>query len=95
MERHIRTLWGPQLLQLANLREDESNFQVSVHFVQSKAYLRELQFIFPNLNYFNEEASVIVTMQRALVDLSGIGEAIEKEKDRLLENVILDNCLKI
>jgi hypothetical protein len=60
--------------------------QVSAHTIESIPFLRECQFIFPDVDVNNIIA--LPTMQHAMVDLVSFGEAVENEKDRLLEAVI-------
>jgi hypothetical protein len=57
--------------------------QVSAHAVNSKSFLREVQFVFPSLSS-TANLICIPTMQHANQDLVKIGDEIEEEKDRLL-----------
>lgn len=59
-------------------------FEVSVHLCPP-AFERELTHIFPDKNCENMVA--VPTMQHALCDLVNIGEDVEYEKDRLLNEV--------
>ena len=72
------------------LKEDQS-IQISVHQVGSQSFINEVSCVFPGLNslkeYNSENLLVIPTMQKALMDLVQIGEDVEREKDRLLQNV--------
>ena len=61
--------------------------EVSAHTV-SRAYMNELKFVFPSVELDN--VIVIPTMQCSQEDLVRIGDAVENEKDRLLERV--SNC---
>jgi hypothetical protein len=70
---------------------ENNDFQFSVHLC-TKAVLRQLQHIFPDLlNSESIEPTIyaIPTLQHSKHDLVNIGEEIEQEKDRLLESVSL------
>jgi hypothetical protein len=69
---------------------ENNDFQFSVHLC-SKAVMRQLQHVFPDLHLFDSETVDLVyaipTLQHSKYDLVNIGEEIEQEKDTLLENV--------
>jgi hypothetical protein len=58
--------------------------EMSAHTV-TKSYMRELKHVFPSVNL--DKVIVIPTMQCSRQDLVQIGDRIEEEKDRLLEQV--------
>lgn len=59
------------------------NMQVSAHSIHSKAFLRDIQEVFPAEKF--SQPFVIATMQHAAMDLVRTGENVETEKDLLLE----------
>lgn len=74
-----------------NCQEFESilpNIQVSVHEIISRSYLNELSAVFPSYKSFKKgNTTVITTMQKSHIPLIAFGNEVEKEKNRLLENV--------
>ena len=82
-ERSI--IFEPQLI-------DGFGIQVSAHAC-NKHVIREIQFIFPNVDLNNLTA--VVTMQHSNYDLVNWGTEIDKEKDDLLENVCCFSVIKI
>ena len=55
--------------------------QISVHKITSKSFLREAQYVFPNIEL--KDLIVIHTMQHAQTEMVSFGEKVENEKDRL------------
>lgn len=89
------TLWGPKLLHKTRDSENEDPIEISVHTLP-KPLQREFQHVFNESNLpfemntdSNAEILAIPTNQRAREDLVGVGDNVEKEKDRLL-NVFFD-----
>ncbi|CAM9767233.1 unnamed protein product, partial [Chrysoparadoxa australica] len=59
--------------------------EVSVHTCP-RSMIRELQFVFPRVDL--EECLAIPTNQKASLDLVNLGDIVELEKDKLLNNFI-------
>lgn len=55
--------------------------QFSAHKVTSKSFMREAQYVFPNIDM--KDVIVIHTMQHATTEMVSFGEDVENEKDRL------------
>lgn len=55
--------------------------QISAHKVTSKSFMREAQYVFPNIDL--KDVIVIHTMQHAATEMVSFGEEVENEKDRL------------
>jgi len=87
--RGYETLWGP--IYVENCESKVEPIQISIHRATAKPFLREAYTLFPNIDWNRddrEEVIAVTTMQHALVNLVKIGDEVEREKDRLLENVI-------
>lgn len=84
------TVWGPFELSLKKPNNKKSWIEVSMHAPLPKPLQREARHVF-GMDAFDEDACVVIpTNQRATVDLVSMrGEAVEAEKDRLL-NVFME-----
>ncbi len=63
--------------------------QISIHNIIAKTFMSEIRTVFPNIDWTKGEVVIVSTMQHALMDLVQVGDDVEKEKERLLENVCL------
>lgn len=59
----------------------KNDVQISAHKVTSKSFMREAQYVFPNIEL--KDLIVIHTMQHAQTEMVSFGEKVENEKDRL------------
>lgn len=82
LSKGCSAILDPTLMVLTPCPEERHLVQVSAFSISSKSFLREAMYVFPNLDLTN--LVVISTMQRALVDLVKVGDAVENEKDRLI-----------
>ncbi len=64
--------------------KENNTFQISVHKC-SKSIRRQLAYLFPEQDL--DAMLAIPTLQHAECDLVNIGEKVDEEKDKLLENV--------
>ena len=62
-----------------------NHVEISIHS-SPPSFVREITRIFPDTK-MDSTVLAIVTMQNAAMDLVRVGEKVEDEKDRLLENV--------
>jgi hypothetical protein len=83
-------LWGPNSIPCSHLSGKNGSIQASAHLVMSKAFLSELQTVFPEATLDTQESRqpiVIATMQHAAMELVRVGTEVDSEKDFLLERV--------
>lgn len=104
MRKNISTEWGPKKVAFSTFLlnndlstqtgdrieglEKDIQIQLSVHSIGSASFIRELKTVFPAWE-IESKATIITTMQHASLDLVGIGERLESEKENLLEKVQL------
>ncbi len=69
------------------VHDSSARFLVYAHEIQSKSFVNEIKLVFPSVDS-SRSFIVVGTLQRSDHDLAGLGDSIEREKDRLLESVI-------
>ena len=77
------TIRGPALI---TPEKKGGLLEASLH-TAPRALLRELAFVFPSQDFSESGCLVLPTNQNAAMDLVNIGDAVEDEKDKLL-NVV-------
>ena len=79
----MESRYGKTLIPPNMLTTKHGDMEISLHQCR-EAFLREMEMVLPGKNL--ENLMCIATMQHAREDLVKIGDKIEVEKDRLLEN---------
>ena len=82
----MESRYGKTVIAPVTLTTKHGDMEISMHQCRA-AYLREMQMVLPGKNL--ENLLCLPTMQHAREDLVKIGDNIEVEKDRLLENFMV------
>jgi hypothetical protein len=85
---YVKTIVEPQIMKF---NEQLNAMQISAHAINSKSYLKETSYVFPNLDLDNLTLVVIISMQKSTIDLLQTGVEVEIIKDKLLISVSLNS----